>query len=266
MLKEKYGSVALVAGASEGLGAAYAKALAQEGFDLVLVARREEPLKKIADETHQKYGVNVICVPCDLSQPNAMEQLLDKLGSIEIHFLVYNAAMSHIGPFLDLPANNQIEMATTNMVTPLKMVHHFGEKMMTKGKGGIVLMTSLAAFQGSPFIATYAATKSFLLSLAEGLWFEWKANGVDVIGCCAGATATPNYVKSNPTKFKFFQPQVQSPEEVVDECLKKMGKVPSCITGRGNRLASFFMRKIFSKKMAVSIMGNATKKMYGNNW
>lgn len=262
---DRYGSVALVAGASEGLGAAYAYALALKGFELMLVARREQPLQKIAIEIREKYGVKVTCISCDLSEPDALEKILYLLGSTEINFLVYNAALPFIGPLLQLHLDDQVKMATTNMITPLKMIHHFGNKMVVSGKGGIVLMTSLAAFQGSPFIALYSATKAFALTLAEGLWFEWKSKGVDIIACCAGATATPNYINSNP-KFGLFRPQVQSPEDVVAECFKKIGKTPSLITGRGNRIASFFMQKIFSRKRAVSIMGTTTKKMYRINY
>ena len=263
-LKEKYGSVALIAGGSEGLGAAYAHALAREGFKLILVARREVPLQKIALTIREKYDVDVTCLTCDLGEPDAMDKILSTLGSIEIDFLVYNAALPFIGPFLQLHSSDLNKMTSTNIITPLRMVHYFGNKMVANGKGGIVLMTSLAAFHGSPFIAMYSAAKSFALTLAESLWFEWKNKGVDVIGCCAGATTTPNYTNSNPTNVGFFRMPLQSPEQVVEECLNKIGKAPSLITGRGNRIASFFMRKIFSRKRAVSIMGNITKKMYGN--
>ena len=262
-LKERYGPVALVAGASQGLGAAYSQRLARAGFDLVLVARRTEPLQLLANEIRRQHGVTVTCIPCDLSEANGLEQILNSLGDREINLMVYNAAEPFIGPFLNQRPAEHGKMAQTNMITPLKMVHYFGGKMVAKGKGGIVLMTSLAAFQGSPFIALYAATKAFALTLAESLWFEWKTKGVDIIACCAGATTTPNYIKSNPAPLGWLRPPVQSPQEVVEECLSRIGKTPSLITGRGNRIASFFMRKIFSRQMAVNLMGNTTKKMYG---
>src|SRR5277367_3023749 len=116
-LKEQYGSVALVAGASEGLGAAYTHALAQEGFELILVARREEPLQKMAIEIREKYGVKVTCIPCDLSETDALEKILYLLSSTEINFLVYNAVLPFIGPFLQLHSDGQMKMATTNMIT-----------------------------------------------------------------------------------------------------------------------------------------------------
>ena len=123
-------------------------------------------------------------------------------------------------------------------------------------------MTSLAGFQGSGFLALYAATRAFTRVLAEGLWYEWKSKGVDVIACCAGATLTPGYINSNPKAAGFFAPKVQRPDEVVEECFRKIGKVPSFIPGTGNKIASFFMTHLLSRKTAVNIMGNTTREMY----
>mgnify|MGYP000496731783 CR=1 FL=1 len=148
------------------------------------------------------------------------------------------------------------------MVTPMNLVHIFGENMLKKGKGAIILMASLAGFQGSGFLTAYAATKAFTRVLAESLWYEWKGRSVDVIACCAGATATENYLRTNPGRTGFFAPRVQRPEEVVKECMKNLGRKPSFVSGLGNRIASFFMHKILPRKTAVNIMGNTTRKMY----
>jgi hypothetical protein len=98
--------------------------------------------------------------------------------------------------------------------------------------------------------------------LAESLWYEWKSRGVDVIACCAGATATPNFIRSNPEKTSMFAPRVQRPEEVVEECFQRLGKQPSFISGWGNKIASFIMQKLMPRKMAVNIMGDTTRSMY----
>jgi short-subunit dehydrogenase len=120
----------------------------------------------------------------------------------------------------------------------------------------------LAGFQGSGFLAAYGASKAFNRVLAEGLWYEWKDEGVDVIACCAGATSTPGYIATQPEKSSLFAPKVQKPEEVVAECMQKLGKRPSYITGRGNRIASFIMQRVLPRKMAITIMGDTTRKMY----
>ncbi|MGD0753886.1 MAG: SDR family NAD(P)-dependent oxidoreductase [Bacteroidales bacterium] len=261
-LKQKYGNTAMVAGASEGIGAAFATRLAAEGMDLILIARRLKPLQQLADLLESKYQVNAMCISIDLSGIDAIQQIEKALNGREISLLVYNAALSYIGPFIKNSAENHSQAAQLNMITPLKMVQSYGEKMLIKGKGAVVLMTSLAGFQGSGYLSVYAATKAFIRILAESLWYEWRNSGVDVIACCAGATATPGYKNTHPEKTGFLTPRVLEPEEVADECFKKLGKQPSFIAGRGNRLASFVMQKIFPRKMAVTIMGDTTRKMY----
>lgn len=261
-LKEKYGSLALVAGASEGIGAAMANYLASKGMDLVLVARRKEPLELFANSLSNKYKVNTYCIVCDLTNPNATQNIQEALDGKEINVLVYNAALSYIGPFENNSILQQQQIAYANMITPMNMLKIFGESMLNKKKGAVIIMASLAGFQGSGFLAAYAATKAFNRVLAESLWYEWKNKGVDVIACCAGATSTPNFIKTKPEKANFFAPKVQSPEQVVNECFEKLGKQPSFITGTGNKVASFIMQRLLPRKMAITIMGDTTRKMY----
>jgi len=261
-LKQKYGTTALVAGASEGVGAAFAARLAKEGMDLILIARRIEPLQQLAGSLENTYDIKVHCIQCDLSDPDSSQQIEKILNGREVNLMVYNAALSFIGPFIENPPENICLAANVNMITPLKMVRFLGEKMVTDGKGAVILMTSLAGFQGSGFLSLYAATKAFNRILGESLWYEWKDKGVDVIACCAGATATPGYINSRPEKTGFLTPRVLDPEEIPGECFRRLGKQPSCITGRGNRIASFIMQNLLPRKMAVTIMGDTTRKMY----
>jgi short-subunit dehydrogenase len=263
--KRKYGPTALIAGASEGLGAAWAKALAAKGLNLVLIARRKELLEKFGVQLAQEYNITVTSFAHDLSDPKAAEKIIDKLSNQEIGFVVYNAALSFVNPFLANSVGNHKQLVQTNIISPLELIYFFGGQMVKRGKGGMALMCSLAGFQGSGFLAAYAASKAYNLVLAESLWYEWKEKGVDVLGCCAGATSTPNYLDSKPAKLNFLAPKTQLPDEVVNECLNYIGKGPSLITGSGNRLASFFMQKVLPRKTAVKIMGNTTRKMYGIN-
>ncbi|TFH38973.1 MAG: SDR family NAD(P)-dependent oxidoreductase, partial [Bacteroidia bacterium] len=233
-LKQKYGRLAMVAGASEGIGAAFSELLAKEGLDLVLIARRKEPLDKLAVLLRGKYGIKVDCISCDLSASDAASRIKEATKGREVNLLVYNAALSYIGRFEGDSIEHHNAIAQTNMITPMNMLHLFGEEMLKKGKGAIILMASLAGFQGSGFLAAYAASKAFTRVLAESLWYEWKERGVDVIACCAGATSTANFINTNPGKSGFMAPAVQIPEEVASECIKQLGKRPSLITGRGN--------------------------------
>lgn len=261
-LKEKYGPLALVAGASEGIGAAYANYLAAAGINLVLIARRKEPLEKFAATLTAQYGIETICIQEDLAEHGAANHIVDLVNEHEVNLLVYNAGNSYIGRFEENPWDMHESIAMTNMITPLQLIHGIAPGMLKRGKGAIILMASLAGFQGTPFIATYAATKAFNQILAESLWYEWKNRGIDVIACCAGATSSPNFLNTNPGKQNFFAPKVQTPEAVVAECFKRLGSTPSFITGRANKLASFFMQRVLPRKKAVTIMGDTTKKMY----
>ena len=153
---------------------------AARGLDLVLIARRKEPLEETAGKIIEQYGVKVNTVVCDLADADATQQIVTAIGDSTIDFMVYNAALSYIGPYLDTGLSTHTDIAKVNMVTPMAMLHYFGGKMAERGKGGIVIMASIAGFQGSGYLATYAATKAFNRVLAEGLWYEWKPKGVDV--------------------------------------------------------------------------------------
>jgi len=261
-VKQKYGQLALVAGASEGIGAAFSTYLAEAGMDLVMIARKKEPLEKFAASLADKHGIKAMTISCDLSEPGSVHEIKNALTGREVDMLVYNAALSFIGPFeKDTPEHcNQI--ANTNMITPLNLVRIFGEGMLLRKRGAVVLMASLAGFQGSGFLASYAATKAFNRVFAESLWYEWKGRGVDVIACCAGATSTRNYLGTNPGNAGLFAPAVQEPGEVVAECFRQLGRQPSFIAGTGNKVASFFMQRVLPRRRAINIMGDTTKKIF----
>ena len=262
ILAARYGSNALILGASEGIGAAYCEELAAAGINLWIVARRIEPLEALAKDLIAKYKVAVNPISVDLNSDAALERLKEKISTEQIDILVYNAALSYIGPQLETPITTHTSIAQINIVTLLKVVQHFAPAMLKRGRGAMILMSSIAGFQGAGFIATYAASKAFIRVLAEGLWYEWRGKGVDIISCCAGATATPGYLNTKPKALSIFAPKVQEPREVVTECLSRLGTVPSFVTGGSNKLATFFMNKIFSRKQAVSIMGDSARKMY----
>lgn len=258
----RYGSWALVAGASEGIGATYAEALAARGLNLVLVARRAELLQSLASELSEKYNVEIKTLSLDLSALDAVEQIARQTKDIEIGLLVYNAAFSSIGPFLDRPVEAHIKELNTNAFTPLRLIYLFAQQMLARGGGGIVLMSSLSAFQGSAYISTYAATKAFNIVLAEGLWEEWRERGVDVLVCVSGAVKTPNYLASEPEQTGGLGDMTMAPKQVVREALNALGKGPYVIPGRLNRISSFVMRHLLPRKAAVKFMGGILKKMY----
>ncbi len=258
----KYGQTALVAGASEGIGAAFAIHFAKQGMNLVLIARRPDPLEIFANELKEKYKIQVNTISCDLSKAQAAQILIDELAQTAIDVLIYNAGLSYIGAFEENSEAHHQEIAFTNIVTPLRLVQHFGKKMVERKRGAVVLMGSLAGMQGAGYLTAYAASKAFNIILGESLWYEWKDKGVDVIACIAGATSSPNFINTKPGKAGLIEPKVQTPEEVVEECFHHLGKRPRIISGRANRIASFFMHRILPRRLAIKIMGDTTRKMY----
>jgi short-subunit dehydrogenase len=131
--------------------------------------------------------------------------------------------------------------------------------MVGRGRGGIVIMSSLAATQGGPFVATYAATKAFDLVLAESLWDELREHGVDVLACRAGATRTPGYERSRPST---DLAPMMDPRPVAIEALDALGKAPSMVPGSRNGAIAFFMQRVMPRRGAVTTMGKATRKMF----
>lgn len=262
--KRVYGKVALVAGASEGIGAAFAKELAANGMELVLVARGYDKLTNLATAIEESYGVKVYTLQCDLSDPAAADSITGflEIASLQVDVLVYNAAVSPIGSYPEMEISEIDRAVQVNITTQAKLLHILGGKMAGRGRGAVIVVSSMAGLQGSGGISLYAATKAFGRVLAEGLWYEWRSRGVDVIACCAGATATPNYINSKPAKSSVFAPKVQKPEDVARECLKRLGTTPSFICGRGNKIASLFMHRLLSRKLAVKIMGDNTARIY----
>src|ERR1043165_966005 len=170
----RYGSWVIVAGASEGIGAAYAEALAAQGLNLILVARRSEVLQSLASKLSQQYHIETKPIVLDLSIPDAAEQILQHIGNLEVSLLIYNVAFSAIGPFLERPLADHLKELHTNAFTPLQLVYLLAQGMLRRARGGIVRMPCLSAFPGSPYISTYAAAKALNIAPAEGLWEEWR--------------------------------------------------------------------------------------------
>jgi short-subunit dehydrogenase len=258
--RDKYGPWALVAGASVGLGAEFALQLAERGLNLLLVARGAEALGELERQVRERSQVEVRTASLDLGRSDVRERVVELTAGLEVGLLVYNAAAAYVGPFLEQSLSSKLAIVDVNIRGPLIVSDALVPAMVQRGRGGVVLMSSLAASQGSPLVSVYAASKAFDLVLAEGLWFELAPKGVDVIACRAGATRTPAFEKSNPAP---GGSPVMEPGPVVRETLDRLGEAPSMIPGAFNKMATFFLNRVMPRRAAVTVMGNATKKMYG---
>jgi uncharacterized protein len=255
---ERYGKCAIVAGASTGLGAAFARDLAARGLDLLLLARRRDVLDALAVELRAAHRVDVRTAAVDLGAPDLLAQVRAVAAGLDVGLVVYNAAHSHIGPFLEQSLEDKLRIIDVNCRGPLILADEFGRAMATRGRGGLVFMASMAAAQGTPLVATYAASKAFDLVLAEGLWDELAAHGVDVLACRAGAVRTPNYEASAPNG----KVPIMEPAAVARRALDSLGKRPSVVPGFVNRLGDVFMTRILSRRAAIRFMGKTTRRLY----
>ncbi len=187
-LQEKYGSWALVTGASSGIGAEYARVLATRGFSLVLVARRERKLTQLASELQESHRIETRVVAADLTCAPGIDTVIQKTADLEIGLLVNNAGREDDGPFLDIPVEQALKTLRLNSEAPMRLTHHFGALMRERGRGGILFMSSIVAFQGVPLIANYAASKAYDLIFAESLAAELEPAGIDVLVLTPGFT------------------------------------------------------------------------------
>lgn len=231
--QQRYGPWAVIAGGAQGIGAAYARHLAQRGLKLIVIDRSAEALQVIAAELVQAHGTECATLQLDLADADRLEQLLPVIAGREVGMLVYNAALADVGPFYKMETGLALERRriAVNVTGPLELVYALGKPMLARGRGGIILMSSGAGLQGAPYYAHYAATKAYAITLAESLWHEFQPYGVDVLACIAGmtlSTAASGYTHLDTSGF-------QTPEEVVSEAMTALGRSCSVITGERNR-------------------------------
>ena len=177
---EKYGPWAIIAGASEGTGSAFAKRVAAAGINCILIARREAPLQSLAEEIRVENEVECVIACVDLGAEDALERIAEAAGSREVGLFINNSGADTVnGEFLDNDVQDWIHMVNRNVTTVVRCCHHFGGLMRQRGRGGILLVGSGSCYGGASFMAVYAGTKAFDLCLGEGLWAELRPHGVD---------------------------------------------------------------------------------------
>lgn len=264
--RAKYGPWALVAGASAGLGAQYATQLAALGLDVALVARRSAELDTLAMSLRQRYGVEARTLALDLARDDAATTLDQWTADLDVGLLVYNAARSPVGPFLDLSLDEHLAELAVNTRTPMELAWRFGRRFRARGRGGVVLMASMSASFGTGLVSNYAATKAYTLVLAEGLWDELRAHGVDVVTATPAviAATTPQTSESQTSAAgRLRMPSTTlTPEVVARDTLAALGHGPGVTPGAALKLAAFFMRRVMPHRAAIRMMGRAMRSRY----
>ncbi|TMA54022.1 MAG: SDR family oxidoreductase [Deltaproteobacteria bacterium] len=224
--RERYGEWALVTGASAGIGAEFARALAARGMSCVLSARREDRLRALARELEETRRVETRVIPADLAVPDGAERLADAVARLEIGVLVNNAGFGYAGRFEKLATDRLRAMVQVNCMAPVVLTSRLLPSMRARGRGAVIVTGSVAGRQPLPLHGVYSATKAFDLFLGESLWAELRGSGIDVLVIEPGATST---------EFQDVAGEVahagEPPERVVAVALAALGRQPSVVSG-----------------------------------
>lgn len=251
-LKNRYGGVALVTGASSGIGEVFARRIAGEGMDLVLVARRADRLEALAAELKESCGVEAHVIAADLAELDCARKIKAEVQErgLEVGMLVNNAGFGTHGLFHELPVEPETRMVDVNCRAPVALTSAFAPAMVERGRGALIFLSSLAGYQPTPFYATYGATKAFNLMFGEGLWAELKPLGVDVL------VLSPGFTRTDFQKTAGVEPKPitgwKSADEVVEACLGRLGRGPSVVPGFRNAATALSVRTM-PRAMAAKV-------------
>ena len=235
---------ALVTGASSGLGEAFAKALAARGYDLVLVARRQDRLDQLSRELEAKHGIACISVAFDLAVQHPGTQLRSLVDG-DVDLLVNSAGFATQGPFLDGDAGDYARVLAVDVAAVVDLCHAFLPEMVRRRRGAILNVCSTTAYQPVPTLAVYAASKAFVLSFSQSLWYEAKQHGVTVLSFAPGPTRTEFFDVIGETATAVGR--LQSAEQVAAAGLRALDRrwtPPSAVSGVGNSISAALARLI----------------------
>jgi short-subunit dehydrogenase len=257
----RYGPRAIVSGGANGIGAEYCRQVAATGIDLVILDRDEPALRALAGELRAApAAVDVTTAVVDLGAPadRLLADIERVVGDLDIGLLVANAAWSPVGPFVETDLGALLTAIDINCRAPMVLAHEFGRRLAARGRGGIIIMSSLAAETGAANVALYSATKAFDLVLAEGLWYELRDLGVDVVAIRPGSTRTPGWQSSQPASGELKG--VMEPADVVRDALAALGITPSTPAGVSNRAAEAAFRRM-TRRDVIELMSGITAQL-----
>ncbi|MGW6795244.1 SDR family NAD(P)-dependent oxidoreductase [Streptomyces chartreusis] len=253
------GITALITGASKGIGASYARELASRGANLVLVARSEGVLKKLASQLQSAHKVRVDVIAADLFDRSAPQTIADTLTErgIEVDLLINNAGLGASGPFLTRPFGPNLDSVDLNITTLMGMVHSIGSRMLERGRGGIINVSSVAGFQPMPFQASYGATKAFVLSFTEALAEELRATDLRVMAVHPGPVNTGFFDGTDVT----MNPKAVTPERIATKSLDDFARGRAIsFPGGFSDFATTLVSRVLTRKRVVRLSGNFNRK------
>jgi uncharacterized protein len=258
--KSKYGPWAVVTGASSGIGLEICHELARRGLNIVAVARNEELLNLIKTELESTCAVEVRPLVLDLGISSSLAKLLEETRELDIGLVVPCAGTVEVGDFAKIDLSAQQCIVQLNVVHPLSLTHAFSGKFIERKRGGVLLVSSTFGFQGVPYFATYAASKAFILALAEALRFELEKFDIDVAVLSPGLTAT-NMTKRLPIDFRKLPMVAMTAKEVAEAGVGALHRKATAVPGLINKIF-VFMNRLTPRKFPVVLLGFMIKNAF----
>ncbi|MEM7335588.1 MAG: SDR family oxidoreductase [Chloroflexota bacterium] len=249
-LRNSYGNWAVITGASSGIGLALAKQTASAGLNVVLVARSEDKLNLLATELQEAHGIESRVVPADLGTVEGITAVQQQTNDLDIGLFIASAGFGTSGEFLDGNIEEELAMLNVNCRALMMLTWHFGRQFAEKGRGGIVLLSSIVGFQGMPNAAHYAATKAYVQTLSEALTVELKSKGVDVLAAAPGPTNS-----GFASRADMQMGAALNPEDLARPILNALGKRTTTLPGFLSKFLVYVMAPL-PRALRIRIMGS----------
>lgn len=256
-LNSTYGPWAIVTGATSGIGLELARQLASAGLNLVLNARNENRLRQVETELKAAYAIKTKAITADVAEPEGLDRLIQATRDLNVGLLVASAGYGTSGLFVDASLHQEINMLRVNCEALLSLTHYYSQRFAAQKRGGIILLSSLVAFQGVPYAAHYAATKAYVQSLAEALAVELKPCGVDILAAAPGPVSSGFEARAN-----MKMDGALTPEQVGVPILKALGRQTTVLPGLLTKVLTYSLRTVprWAKvRIMEKVMGGMTQ-------
>ncbi len=256
-LNTRYGEWAIVTGASSGIGLELATQLATAGFNLVINSRHVDKLQDVEEQLKVNSNIQIKIVASDVSNKEGIDKIIQATQSLNVGLLVVSAGYGTSGNFIDSSLHNEINMLKVNCEALLSLTHYYSLQFVQQKRGGIILMSSMVAFQGTPYAANYAATKAYVQTLAEALAEELKPHNVDVLAAAPGPVESGFSQRANMKMSMSLTPQ-----QIGVQILKALGRKTTVLPGLLTKILVYSLRTVprWGKvKIMAKVMGGMTK-------
>lgn len=251
MYKDKYGAWALILGATDGVGKAFADNFARQGMNLALLGRRGSKLQELGEAMKKQYGVEYRVIQQDLSAEDAAANIARATNDLDIGMYCYVAAGITVGSLQKHTVDEHMKIININIINFLKTLHHFEGRMIEKNRGALIAVSSMSGFFGNPYNAAYSASKAFVTNFMNALWYELRNTDIDVLNMILGSTSTPTTLLQKANEDESVIAKKMTPEAAVEDGMPYLGKQMEIIVGEANRNSYHYMSTKMTKEELV---------------